>query len=379
MTEPAYAIARTVAPRVLRHLAAHRAAASPTRGEALAPEPDAEAIEAIVDAGFWASLRHEEGDSPRISLAFLPPELSEVKLTLERSLPLEPEPLTRLAPAVENPGIHLGVWRERGELRVWGAVRTLPEFCFVLEMISPGLLVIKHSRGGQAGQFANIAVLEGDQIKVLDENACAHPDTPPVLKSLLGLDAFPSPSSPGDLLVRLATAMRAHGHGGALLVIPEKTEAWRESLVWPVRYPVAPAFSRLAELMRAPAGERAQRRWHDALERSIEAVAGLTAVDGATVITDDYAVLAFGATIGRRDHGEQVEEVLVSEPVEGDTPRAVSTAHVGGTRHQSAAQFVRDQQDALALVASKDGGFSLFAWSKQREMVQMYRIEALLL
>ena len=33
-----------------------------------------ETIEAVIDAGFWASLRREEGYTPRISLAFLSPE-----------------------------------------------------------------------------------------------------------------------------------------------------------------------------------------------------------------------------------------------------------------------------------------------------------------
>ena len=36
--------------------------------------PDADTIEAIIDAAFWASLRREESYVPKISLAFLPPE-----------------------------------------------------------------------------------------------------------------------------------------------------------------------------------------------------------------------------------------------------------------------------------------------------------------
>ena len=42
-------------------------------GQRLAP-PDAEDIEAIIDAAFWASLRREEGYVPKISLALLPPD-----------------------------------------------------------------------------------------------------------------------------------------------------------------------------------------------------------------------------------------------------------------------------------------------------------------
>jgi hypothetical protein len=258
-------------------------------------------------------------------------------------------------------------------------MRTLPPSCFVLEVVSPGLLVIKHSRGPEVGKFANIAVLEGNQIKMLDPNAARRPGIPGLLKSLLELDAFPSSTGPGDVMVRLAISMRGHGHGGALLVVPASGDAWRSSIAWPVRYAVVPPFSRLAELMRIPPDRREHPGWHEALRLAIDGIAGMTAVDGATVMTDQYEVLAFGAMIGRRDHRKQVEEVLLNEPVENDVPRAVAPSQLGGTRHQSAAQFVRDQRDTVALVASEDGRFSLFAWLKEREMVQVYRLDALLL
>jgi len=57
----------------------------------------------------------------------------------------------------------------------------------------------------------------------------------------------------------------------------------------------------------------------------------------------------------------------------------VAPAEIGGTRHLSAAQFVQDQHDALALVASQDGRFTVFAWSPCEEMVHGHRVEALLL
>ncbi len=75
-------------------------------------EPDARAVERIVDAAFWASLRQEEGRSPTISLAYLAPAAAGHSLQFERMLALDPAILTRLAPAVERPGIHLGVWRD---------------------------------------------------------------------------------------------------------------------------------------------------------------------------------------------------------------------------------------------------------------------------
>jgi len=166
--EVTYQAARAVAATVEAHYARHIAAARAGGERELAPEPDTTAIETIIDATFWASLRREEGRSPKISLAFFPHEQVPQPLIFERPLPVAPATLTKLGPAVERPGIHLGVWRDlAGELQVWGATRKVPSFCFVLEVIEPGLLVIKHRRMDGFGKFANVAVLKGDQVKVI--------------------------------------------------------------------------------------------------------------------------------------------------------------------------------------------------------------------
>jgi hypothetical protein len=379
MTGPAYPAARAVSATVQAHFARHLAEARRQGRQALAPQPDAEAIEAIIDAAFWASLRPEEGFSPKISLAFLPPEQAGEPLRFEQLLPLSPTALSRLAPAVERPGIHLGVWRDRGELCVWGTTRTIPKICFVLEVIEPGLLVVKYRRGQDPGKFINVLVLKGDQIKEVDEEGTSLPDCPALLTSLLG---FGSPATPDDsvnVLVQLAVSMRAHRRGGSLLVVPRVSESWRESIVWPVPYAVVPAFSELAELLRQEAVEKNKRLWQEAFIDAVEAIAGLTAVDGATVINDQYELLAFGAKIGRRDGGAQVEQVIVTEPIIGDIASVVHPVQFGGTRHLSAAQFVQDQRESVALVASQDGRFTVFAWSPCEELVHAHRVEALLL
>jgi hypothetical protein len=93
------------------HFAWHLAKARERGEDGLAPAPDAATIEAIIDATFWASLRREEGRSPKISLAFFQPNQVPQPLIFERALPLTPDVLTKLGPAVERPGVHLGVWR----------------------------------------------------------------------------------------------------------------------------------------------------------------------------------------------------------------------------------------------------------------------------
>jgi len=135
----------------------------------------------------------------------------------------------------------------------------------------------------------------------------------------------------------------------------------------------------LGRLMREDPAARQERRWQDALRRAVDAIAGLTAVDGATILSDDYDLLAFGAKISRREGAAQVERVIASEPLNGAVSRIVAPAQLGGTRHISAAQFAQDQRDAFALVASQDGRFTTFAWSKREQMVGAHRIEALLL
>ena len=98
-----------------------------------------------------------------------------------------------------------------------------------------------------------------------------------------------------------------------------------------------------------------------------------------SLINADYELLAFGAKIIRRKGSPQVAQVIVTEPIEGGSAVVAEPAQFGGTRHLSAAQFVHDQRDAMALVASQDGRFTVFAWSQSEEMVHAHRIDALLL
>jgi hypothetical protein len=277
---------------------------------------------------------------------------------------------------VERPGIHLGVWRENGELRVWGTTRVIPAFSFVLEVAAPGLLVVKHHRS-EGSKFVNVAVLEGDQIKVIDEQASNLPDCPELLTSLLGFDTQGT-----SILVQLAVSMRAHGRGGSLLMVPAGTDNWRSSIVQPISYAVEPAFTELAALasnMPPESDDMRHRLWQDALNDAINSIAGLTAVDGATIITSRYELLAFGAKIMRRRGAPAVEQVAITEPIEGGERAINHPTWLGGTRHLSAAQFVQDQRDAIALVASQDGRFTIFAWSPCEDIVHAHRVETLLL
>jgi hypothetical protein len=382
MSEPAYPAARAVAPKVQAHFARHLEVARAHGREDLPEAPGESALEALIDAAFWASLRREEGITPTISLALVPPDRAGHPLRFAEPIPLRPALLAKVAPAVQRPGIHLGVWSHGDEFHVWGTTRDVPAFCLVVEVVASGLLVIKH-RSDPFGKFVNVAVLEGDQVKVVDApGGAAVPDCPQLVKSLLGFVEGLAAPDKVNVLVEVAASMRAHGRGGALLVVPADTEQWRESVVSPLLYAIAPPFKGLTDLLKGKPkgfGQAIHHEWQEDLRRVIEAIAGLTAVDGATVVNDRYEVLALGAKITRRRGSPPVEQVSHTEPVEGVARTITTPTQLGGTRHLSAAQFVHDQRDASALVASQDGRFTIFKWSPCEEIVHAHRVDALLL
>lgn len=377
--QTSYPAAKFVAPQLEAIFAKHLEAAKESGEEDLAPLPVAHLVEQILDVAFWASLRKEEGHTTQISIAFVSPEQAGNPLLLKHRLPLNPTTLTKIGPGVVRAGIHIGVWHENGELYVWGTTIIIPNFCFVLDVSEPGLLVIKHRRFFGFGKYTNIAVLKGEQVKIIDTTSPRSHDWPTMLLTLLDLTAPSYWNDSVNVLIQLAVSMRAHQRGGTLLVVPSNNNNWLQSIVKPIQYSVKPNFSGLSKLLMQDRKEASQIFWQTALKREVDQLAGLTAIDGATVVNDQYQLLAFGVKIGRAKGKEILETLSLSEPVVNGGAVTIAASKVGGTRHLSAAQFVYDQRDALALVASQDGHFTIFSWSVKHECLQAHRIDALLL
>ena len=343
-----YPAASVVAPRIRDYFLRHLAAVPAGGGNGLAPVPEVTVLESLINAAFWTSLRREEGFVPKMSLAYVPPANNGFSMRFEQPMPLSPHTMAKVAPVV-------------------------------VEIVEPALLVVKHHRGEKTGKYVNVAVLEGDQVKLVDETASSLPDCPALVGSLLGFDSPQSWVGSLNVLVQLAVSMRAHGRGGLLLVVPSASEVWRESMVAPMTYAISPPYRGLTELLRDGGDGGKGDRFQQSLREVVDVIAGLTAVDGAAVMTDNYELLAFGAKIARRRGSPQVELVTVTEPVIGGEARIVTPAQLGGTRHLSAAQFVHDQRDAIALVASQDRRFTVFAWSPCSDQVHGHQVETLLL
>src|SRR4051794_18874360 len=103
----AYPAADLAAPALHKHFACHLDEAARAGTQQLASLPSLDVIATLVDAGFWASLRHEEGYTSKISLAYVSPADASDPMVFERPIPLEPSALAKVAPAVERAGIHL--------------------------------------------------------------------------------------------------------------------------------------------------------------------------------------------------------------------------------------------------------------------------------
>jgi hypothetical protein len=332
--------------------------------------PEKEYIEKLLDMAFWASLRREEGRSPKISLAFISPDHAGSCIMFKERLPFEVSYLTKLSPGVERSGIHIGVWHDQGELYIWGNTTEIPNLCFVLEVAEPGLLVIKYRRLNGFGKFVNVAILTGDEFKMVDDNS-PFADGPDIIRNLM---QFTSPTAQGqfsNLFILLAVSMRRHMRGGTMLVVPDDSKNWKHSIIQPLQYGIEPAYEGILQKINQPED-------NFSIQGEIDHLAGLTAIDGATIITASCRLLAFGAKISANGT-ESLSEMIATESALGEFRRVIPPTLIGGTRHMSAARFVQDQKDCFAMVASQDGRFTLFFWSENNQKVQAHRIDSLLL
>lgn len=377
ISEPTYLAAKMVSSALEDHFAQQILPGEKTKRNPLAP--DQFVIEGIIDSAFWASLRHEEGYVPKISMAFLPPTVGEDNLIFSDNQRLTPHNLVKLSPAVIRPGVHLGIWKDENKLYIWGTTHRVPASCFVLEVIEAGLIIVKQKNIDIGAKFINIAMLRGNQIKLVDEKQWGlFNDRPDILTALLGFPVSPEQGEDANILVEFALAMRRHGRGALMLIVPNHHDLWLKSIVQPIRYQFDPPYSVIPEALERDESTL-ENGYQGRLRRSIDSIAGFTAVDGATVVTRNHRLLAFGAKVARMDGRKPVKQILYSEPTTGGKRELRSIADLGGTRHLAAAQFAYDQHDALAMVASQDGYFTVFAWSDKLEIVHAHRIDMLLM
>jgi Probable sensor domain DACNV len=324
-------------------------------------------LQSLIEVSFWASLIREEGKYHEFSLALCPQEFTTDSFVFESRVPLEAEQLAKLAPAFGPRENSIGVWfDERSELFIWGFTPSAG-ISLAVRAFEPGQLLVSFDFG-VAGFNAFIS---GSRTEFVDPS-----NLPSNLRR-------PELEGRGEDHAEIAKFMRSLKCGGTLLLV-NKESSWTDSIHQPVTF-IGPPYEKIKndilyrdkilkqELNKDPLTSHQHRSaWEDA-NKSLEVIGNLTAADGATVITFDLDVLAFGAKIRAKNVDHKPERLVISEPFEGSVEREIGLSELGGTRHQSAAQFVFDQKEAIAIVASQDGRLSVLGWDRTQGKVAVIR------
>src|SRR5215216_5204912 len=317
--------------------------------------PDQGTLETLISACYQAGLLREEERAVTFRVILCDPDLlppregppeGTHRLEFPRPRQFDVQELRRLSPAADYYRSLIGVCFDEEEgLRIWGLVHTGPRWL----------------RGGQGGR-----------------------DAPPPLPPTLVLRAYGQGRMAVDIgLEALCKLEEGRLSDTSMDVFDSR---WLPATFAPVRGEIAEIHARLRDQARKK-GEVWARLDNDiirvigqhTIKRIISAVrdshhggtlvivppylaedilevahliAGLTAVDGAVVMTQRFEMLGFGGEISGRLQG--VETVARALDVEADAALEESVGGVG-TRHRSAYRLCNALRDVIAVVISQDG------------------------
>lgn len=329
----------------------------------------------IIETAYWLSHTTEERNPSNHSLVLTKPKKTWDTFCFDYPISLDQSHLAKLGSALDSSFSDICLWpEENGDLKIWGfKMRSLNHLTTRLRVLilRPGSVVI---------------MCYGKSIAAITENRCTFLNPECLFKTLM--PKFPSNNNLFDTkenqffeinaLLQISQAMNKHQQGGTLLFVPEDS-GWKGSIKQPVHYSGRATFKEsgtftLPPLSRSPEGKITGgllKMFLDpenkgvvdyrlkVLEQS-NRIGRITAADGALVMSQEHCVICFGAKIQAIDTLAGSTLVRVVKPVEGYTESKKKLADLGGTRHQSAAQFVHDQPDAIAIVASQDGSITFF-------------------
>lgn len=346
----------------------------------------------------------------RFALAYLPPDLHErhsaywAPTRLDRSVPLEPKSLAKIALATEPEQTVICVYpRTRGRLAIWGLLRLGTAWdrgrrdCFFspiggptkqppdflrIQSVAPGHIAVD-TREGTLASFRS-GVLEDRPAPILSLPGVLTTEIHEWSKSF-GLPEPAHRSSFQDVFRAVASGILSHGHGGLLLISPDEHASHP---VLKFAYRCRPASQDLAERLRedvrtsVAAGDCTQHggnslpRGHrcdtvfdsyltarEALLDACAFVAALTRIDGAVVLSRRLELLGYGARV----EAASPTHVYETREANGGARRRFRVL-ARGLRFRAAAAFCKSTPGALAFIASQDGGLAIL-WNPGEAVV----------
>lgn len=369
------------------------------------PLPACEVLTEFLSVLYQASLLFEEGRAVECHVSLATPAQLEAQsatltdfhfLRFSQPRTYNEQELRRLSPATEPRGSLLTVEAAGTELRIWGmlfgehvwdqggdgprlATAAAPR-ALLVQVLGPGSLVLYYGAERlltlQRGRIDGHGFLQFPRAwgegRFLENHLLAG--------ELLG--PAPLPRSQQELLVQLTLYMqrralansRDSGHGALIVLVPSARVPellGTDKLLRP-KYPVQAAgagarypllvqalLRRLLALGEATWPSFQQSRDTEVLalttriERFAAYITGMTAVDGALVLTHQIEIVGFGVEIQASQL--PLNQVYRALNVEGTELQPVAVDH-GGTRHRAAYRVCLAAPDCLAVVVSQDGG-----------------------
>jgi len=389
-------------------------------GHAGLPEPPV--LEALLSTCYQASLLREEERPVIFRTIFADPQDFPEgdgppdglhRLEFEEPRPFDEHELRRLSPAADFDRSLVGVYRDDGEMKVWGVVHSGPRWLRgvqggrepsaplppvpVVEIEGPGRLQVKKGSvtvaeleaGSLSDSYADVfasrwlpdlfAPVRAELVELHEE---ARREAASVGEPWAPLDPDLSRKVAQQMFRRLVSTVRDARHGGTIIIVPPGRAgevlagdhvSLKHSFVdgeprRRFRTLIVRIMNRLAQSHGRGEGvaypravgweeyvwseDRMLAELDEAIFEFAHLVAGLAAVDGAVVMTRRFELLGFGGEIS--GELEPVHSVRKSFDLEGESTIEEGTQGVG-TRHRSAYRLAGSLPDVLLVVISQDG------------------------
>ena len=336
-------------------------------------------ISALLETAFWASLSPEEGTYHSFQISFGPAHEFGSNYLLLHPAPYSSEQISDLAPALTNTTRSIGAWYSESEaLHIWG-VADIPHWDILITAARPGQLLFSMLAAENGFRLA----ISGSWWGVVDQMRTPLywaylGGTEPTVRSVDEIKTAGHSMRRATSYESIVRTMLAHRHGGTLIIVPGDDEQWRGSCT--IRYESTSPFQELRENEERWESEIKENadtgQWlmrgnfeRQRAEESSRLVGQLTAVDGATIISRDLELYGFGTKLAPLNPDSRPENIYRSTPFKEEPYVTVKLSDLGGTRHQSAAQFVYDHRGSFAIVCSQDGRVSTMHWDSHQGAV----------
>ena len=357
-------------------------------------------IQTLLESLYDASMKREEGRNHHFNVVLSPSLVTlanEIKecpwhgclhdiTAFEKPIPIADLP--KIAPAFEGTHQSLRVWfNSENEVEIWGFGSGYLDFYGLkIQPLNLGeLLVDIKSLDFPWVRF----LLTFAHANVVERSSPIHRlisvDTEATVHSDEWHQEGQRQTKVFGFMVDIINKMSLHAHGGTMLFIPaEKADeiihkSIREGI--PLRpdgnYSVIKNKLDIdkKEFLNSLKSETRKRSSRRNFEKEADLLGQFTAVDGATLLTKDFEVLAIGAKIRESDEeGIAQRKIWVQIAYQDSEAMEKNLSDIGGTRHQSAAHFVFDNKtaDVFAVVASQDGKISIIYWDEREHKLMSF-------